>query len=184
MRTLRQLGIKVIGLDVKQTGNIVGSVADRSLVQTSARENGVAAVVHAGALHAPHASHHHVRDFQNVNVSGTANVLSLHLPTVFTSTTSHTITNSVKKREKAGECVWFSSSENAFLSQSDDPPRNKYGLTKRAAEQLCLSAARERQDEAARMEKVSEEGVQKLRRGAVVVLRAPRFFCEDVRARC
>ena len=49
--------------------------------------------MHAGALHAPYASKYSEQQFVEVNVGGTANVLACGIPTVFTSTTSHTITN-------------------------------------------------------------------------------------------
>ena len=49
--------------------------------------------MHAGALHAPYASKYSEQQFVEVNVCGTANVLECGIPTVFTSTTSHTITN-------------------------------------------------------------------------------------------
>ena len=53
----------------------------------------VDAIMHAGALHAPYASKYSEQQFVAVNVGGTANVLACGIPTVFTSTTSHTITN-------------------------------------------------------------------------------------------
>ena len=58
----------------------------------------------------------------------------------------------------ANECVWFD--DNSVTSPDDDPPRNKYGRTKREAERLCIEAAM--------------KGTKN-----VVILRAPRFFCED-----
>ena len=56
-------------------------------------EKKVDAIMHAGALHAPYASKYSEQQFVEVNVGGTANVLACGIPTVFTSTTSHTITN-------------------------------------------------------------------------------------------
>ena len=57
-------------------------------------------------------------------------------------------------REKAGECIWFGD-DGGLIS---DPPRNKYGRTKREAERVCRA-----QNDT-----------------SVLILRAPRFFCEDV----
>ena len=69
----------------------------------------VDAIMHAGALHAPYASKYSEQQFVEVNVCGTANVLECGIPTVFTSTTSHTITEKTKVKvrffQKAlGEC--------------------------------------------------------------------------------
>ena len=84
-------------MDNQETVDVVGSVADLNIVKSAARNCN--AVIHCAALHAPHASHHHSDEFTSVNVNGTRNILSLNLPTVFTSTTSHTITNDIKNRE-------------------------------------------------------------------------------------
>ena len=112
-------------------------------------------------------------------MTGTANILACGLPTVFTSTTSHTITASNKAREAAGECVFFSATENHFVPDLEnldfenfDPPRNKYGRTKREAEKLCLLQALSRSKSFKSNSKSCENGV--------VILRAPRFFCEDL----
>jgi len=75
----------------------------------------------------------------------------------------------VKLKEASGECVWFdgnfSGTENEFMEKFLDQPRNKYGRTKREAERLCL---------------VSATNKQQTNKQSVLVLRAPRFFCEDV----
>ncbi|KAH8068814.1 hypothetical protein JL721_6382 [Aureococcus anophagefferens] len=151
------LGVAHVGVDVV-AGPAVRKrhdVADAAALRASAA--GCAAVLHAAALHAPHASSRHADDFVRTNVEGTRNVLALGLPAVHTSTTSLTITPRVKRREQAGELVWLdhASADPTAAAAGDDAPRNKYGRTKLAAERLCVAAAAD-----------------------VVVLRTPRFFPE------
>ncbi|KAH8097769.1 hypothetical protein JL720_680 [Aureococcus anophagefferens] len=154
---LGRLGVAHVGVDVV-AGPAVRKrhdVADAAALRASAA--GCAAVLHAAALHAPHASSRHADDFVRTNVEGTRNVLALGLPAVHTSTTSLTITPRVKRREQAGELVWLdhASADPTAAAAGDDAPRNKYGRTKLAAERLCVAAAAD-----------------------VVVLRTPRFFPE------
>lgn len=176
--TLRKLGVAVFGVDVVpgETVDSVADVADADAMRRCGQACG--AVLHTAALHAPHAASWHAREFAATNVVGTTNVLALGLPTVHTSTTSLTITSRVKAREKAGELVWLDEhsqrpdvtttrggdgeSTGDAYDEELDAPRNKYGRTKLEAEQRCLAAAT----------KPSSAGV--------VVLRAPRFFPEDV----
>ena len=161
--TLQELGVPVLGLDIVSgpTVDRVGSVADGSAMQQCGQTCG--AVLHTAALHAPHASCWHARDFVATNIVGTENALALGLPMVHTSTTSLTITARVKHREKAGELVWIDDlsqrPDRSAEGDASDAPRNKYGATKLAAEQRCIAAA----------------GAG----AAVCVLRASRFFPED-----
>ena len=55
-------------------------------------------VIHAGALHAPHATKYTEEQYYEVNVQGTINLLDCGKPLLFTSTTSHTITANVTGR--------------------------------------------------------------------------------------
>ena len=170
--TLQQLGVSVIGVDVVP-GTTVDVTADVADIEAMRRcGEGCSAVLHTAALHAPHALSWHAREFSATNVGGTKNILALGLPTVFTSTTSLTISSRVKARERAGELVWLDETsqrpdaratggEGDAYDAALDAPRNKYGRTKLDAEQACLHAARTKAAE-------------------VVVLRAPRFFPEDV----
>jgi nucleoside-diphosphate-sugar epimerase len=52
---LRQAGHGVIGLDIAPGAEtrIIGSVADRALVERAFADHAVEAVIHAGALHKP-----------------------------------------------------------------------------------------------------------------------------------
>jgi UDP-glucose 4-epimerase len=157
---LRGAGHAVIGLDVAPGGDtqIIGSVADRAVVQRAFADHAVQAVIHGGALHKPDIARYPSQDFVDVNVTGTLNLLRAavaagHDRFVFTSTTSVMITRAI--REEAGDAaIW--------LDESTGPlePRNIYGVTKLAAEGLCRLHAR-------------EHGL------ACVVLRTGRFFPEE-----
>jgi UDP-glucose 4-epimerase len=134
---LRALGHMVIGLDVApgvDTG-VVGSVADRAVVERAFAEYGVEAVIHAGGLHKPDIARRGAQAFIDVNVTGTLNLLRAavaagHDRFVFTSTTSLMISAAI--RAEAGEtAVWLDEAAGPLA------PRNIYGVTKLAAEGLC-----------------------------------------------
>lgn len=115
-------------------------------------------MVHAGALHKPDIARYPARAFVEVNVSGTLNLLEAAAASgndrfVFTSTTSLMISEALH-RGGGDRAAW--------LTEARAPlePRNIYGVTKLAAEQLCRLAHRER-------------GL------AVVILRTGRFFPEE-----
>ena len=134
MRTLPQLGHDPIGLDLKPSAftHHVGSIADRGFVRRSVR--GVEAVIHSATLHKPHVATHARQAFVDTNVTGTLNLLeeagSAHVKAfVFTSTTS-----------VFGRALVPSSSSApaAWITEEVQPvPKNIYGVTKLAAEQLC-----------------------------------------------
>ena len=157
---LRAAGHEVAGLDVApgaDTG-VIGSVADRLTVERVFGDHGIEAVIHAGALHKPDIVRYPAQAFVDVNVTGTLNLLEAaaaagHDRFVFTSTTSLMITEAIHAGE-VDRAVW--------LDEEAGPlePRNIYGVTKRAAEQLCRLVHRER-------------GLN------VAVLRTSRFFPED-----
>ena len=72
---------------------MIGSVADRALVDRVFAECAIDAVVHAGALHKPDIARYPAQAFVDVNVTGTLNLLEAaraarHDRFVFTSTTS------------------------------------------------------------------------------------------------
>jgi len=75
VRTLRQRGEGVVGLDILESPftTIVGSVADRPCVRRSMRE--VQVVFHAATLHNPHISTHARQEFIDTNITGTLNLL-------------------------------------------------------------------------------------------------------------
>lgn len=137
---LRAHGHQITGLDVAPGADtdILGSVADRVLVDRIFAERGIEAVIHAGALHKPDIARYPAQAFIDVNVTGTLNLLEAatragHDRFVFTSTTSLMISQAI--RDEAGDAaVW--------LDEASGPiePRNIYGVTKFSAEQLCRLA--------------------------------------------
>ncbi len=159
---LREEGHAVLGLDVApgRDTQVVGSVADRALVERTFAERGIEAVIHAGALHKPDIERYPKQAFVDVNVTGTLNLLEAaaaagHDRFVFTSTTSLMISEGIRAGREGGAV------RAAWLTESFGPlePRNVYGVTKRAAEQLCRLFHR-------------EHGLN------IVVLRTGRFFPE------
>jgi UDP-glucose 4-epimerase len=160
---LRAAGYEVTGLDVAPGADtdVVGSVADRAVVERVFAEDGIEAVVHAGALHKPDIARHPPEDFRAVNVEGTGYLLDAAVAAgndrfLFTSTTSLMISEQVRAGREGG-------AERAFwLDEDFGPlaPRNIYGETKLEAERLCREAH-------------ERHGL------AVLVLRTSRFFPED-----
>jgi nucleoside-diphosphate-sugar epimerase len=157
---LRARGDVVIGLDVApgEHTDVIGSVADRALIDLLFAEHNVEAVIHGGALHKPDIVRYPAQAFIDVNVTGTLNLLEAaakagHDRFVFTSTTSLMISNAIRN-ELADHAVWLDETSGAL------EPRNIYGVTKLAAEQLCRLAH-------------LENGLN------CVVLRTSRFFPED-----
>jgi nucleoside-diphosphate-sugar epimerase len=157
---LRAAGHVVTGLDVAPGPDtqVMGSVADRAVVDRAFAEHGSEAVVHAAALHKPDLARFPAQAFVDVNVAGTLHLLRAavaagHDRFVFTSTTSLMISRAI--REEAGAAAVWLDEEAGPLE-----PRNLYGVTKLAAEGLCR--------------------VHHLEHGlGCVVLRTGRFFPEE-----
>src|SRR4051794_36967006 len=133
MRVLGEEGVDVVGLDVLASPftTIVGSVADRGCVRRCME--GVDAVLHTATLHKPHVGSHRREDFVHTNISGTLTLLEEAVAAgvsrfVFTSTTS-----------AFGRALVPASGEPAaWITEDVRPvPRNIYGATKVAAEDLC-----------------------------------------------
>lgn len=133
VRSLQAAGHDVVGIDLlaSRTTHVVGSIADRSVVQSCMA--GVQAVMHTATLHKPHVATHTKQDFVDVNITGTLNLLEEAVRAsvgafVFTSTTStfgHALSPAV------GEPA-------AWITENVVPiPKNIYGVTKLAAENLC-----------------------------------------------
>jgi len=154
---LRGQGHQVIGLDVAPGADteIVGSVADRALVERVSR--GIDAVIHAGALHKPDIVRYPESAFHAVNIEGTRHLLATAAAAgagrfLFTSTTSLMISEEIRSGPKR-RAVWLT-------EESPPAPRNVYGATKLEAERLCRRAH-------------DETGM------AVLILRTGRFFPEE-----
>ena len=164
MRAFRARGRDAIGIDLRASPftDAVGSIVDRQFVRESLR--GVDAVIHTATLHKPHVGTHSRQAFVDTNVTGTLNLLEESVAAgadrfVFTSTTS---TFGLALTPPAGAPA-------AWIDEDVVPiPKNIYGVTKLAAEQLC-------------------ELFHRSARLPCVILRTSRFFPEpddrdDVRA--
>jgi nucleoside-diphosphate-sugar epimerase len=156
MRTFANGPHEVIGVDILRSPftNIVGSIADRAVVD--ACMNGVDVVLHAATLHKPHVATHSRQDFVDTNITGTLNLLEAAVANrvrsfVFTSTTS-TFGDALTP-PRGAPAVWITEDVVPI-------PKNIYGITKVAAEDLCQLFHRD----------------QKL---PCLVLRTSRFFPEE-----
>ncbi len=155
VRVLRAAGHEVVGLDILDSPftTVLGSVSDRDLVRRGLTD--VTGVIHAATLHKPHIASHDRRAFVDTNITGTLVLLEEAVAAgagafVFTSTTS----------AFGGALAPPVGAPAAWITEEVVPvPRNVYGVTKTAAEDLCRL-------------------VHQDHRLPVVVLRVARFFPE------
>ncbi|MDX6513962.1 MAG: UDP-glucose 4-epimerase, partial [Gaiellaceae bacterium] len=156
VRVLRAAGRDVVGLDIlgSPLTSLTGSVADRELVRESLA--GVTGVIHAATLHKPHIGSHEREAFVETNITGTLVLLEEAIAAgvesfVFTSTTS-----------AFGRALYPGTGAPAAWITEDvvSLPRNIYGVTKAAAEDVCELVHR-------------DTGLP------VLVLRTSRFFPES-----
>lgn len=133
VRQLRTERHEVIGIDVFASPftTEVGSVLDRVLLRR--RMEGVEAVLHTATLHKPHVVTHSRRQFVDTNVVGTLNLLEEAVAAgvsrfVFTSTTS--AFGRTLSPAPGAPAAWVT-------EEVPSVPRNIYGVTKTAAEDLC-----------------------------------------------
>jgi UDP-glucose 4-epimerase len=139
VRTLRETGHDVVGLDRLPSAHtdVVASVTDRTAVRSAMA--GADAVLHTATLHKPHVLTHDRQAFVETNVTGTLVVLEEAVAAgvgafVCTSTTS-----------AFGEALTpGDGAPAAWITEDVVPrPRNIYGATKVAAEDLCELVARD-----------------------------------------
>jgi UDP-glucose 4-epimerase len=134
--------------------DLVGSIVDRAFVARCM--DGVDTVIHTATLHKPHVATHARQDFLDTNITGTLNLLEEAARVgagafVYTSTTS----------AFGDALVPPAGAPAAWITEDVTPvPKNIYGVTKVAAEDLCALAHR-------------NQGL------ACLVLRTSRFFPED-----
>ncbi|MES3015578.1 MAG: NAD(P)-dependent oxidoreductase [Pseudomonadota bacterium] len=165
MRGLRETAHEAVGIDVLASPFTahVGSIADRTFVARAMR--GIDAVLHVATLHKPHVATHSKQAFIDTNITGTLNLLEEAAAAqvgafVFTSTTSSF--GDAMAPKPGAPAVWVDEALTPI-------PKNIYGVTKLAAEDLCSLFQR-------------QHGLP------CIVLRTSRFFPErddepDVRAR-
>jgi UDP-glucose 4-epimerase len=156
VRTLRDRDHDVVGLDVVAGPftTRVGSIADHGCVARCM--DGVQVVYHAATLHKPHVGTHGRRDFIDTNITGTLNLLEAAATTgveafVYTSTTS--VFGDALVPPPGAPAAWVTEEVRPI-------PKNIYGVTKAAAEDLCQLFHR-------------NNGL------ACIVLRTSRFFPEE-----
>lgn len=156
VRTLAGGPHEVVSVDIVPSPftAIVGSIADRAVVARCMK--GVDSVLHAATLHKPHVASHSRQAFVDTNITGTLHLLeeaiANHVQSfVFTSTTS-TFGDALTPPHGAPA---------AWITEDLVPiPKNIYGATKVAAEDLCQLFHRN----------------QKL---PCLILRTSRFFPEE-----
>ena len=133
MLTLRHSDHEAIGLDLKSSPATqrVGSITERDFVRQCMQ--GVDAVLHTATLHKPHVASHSRQAFVDTNITGTLNLLDEAVAAgvksfVYTSTTS-TFGHALTPPEGAPA---------AWITEEVVPvPKNIYGVTKLAAENMC-----------------------------------------------
>ena len=133
VRTLRNTNHEAIGVDIVQSDftDQVGSIVDRGFVKRCMV--GIDAVLHTATLHKPHVGTHSRQSFVDTNVTGTLNLLEEAAANgvgafVFTSTTS--AFGDALTPPAAAPAAW--------ITEDVAPvPKNIYGVTKTAAEDLC-----------------------------------------------
>lgn len=158
VRLLQEQGRPVRGLDILPSPytEVVGSITDANLCQTAME--GVTHVIHTATLHKPHVATHTRQDFVDVNITGTLNLLEAAVAQgsvqafIFTSTTS-TFGDALKPKGPDAPAVWIDETVKPV-------PKNIYGVTKVAAEDLC-------------------QLFHRLYKLPCLVLKVSRFFPED-----
>lgn len=156
MRALADRDVDAVGLDVRPSEwtHVVGSVADARLVREVM--SGVDVVLHAATLHKPQVAFLPRQAFVDTNISGTLALLEAAKDAgvgAFVMTSSTTVFGDALIPAPGEPAAWV---DETVVSV----PKNIYGVTKAAAEDLCQLAHR-------------NDGLN------CVVLRTSRFFPES-----
>ena len=133
VRTLQAMKYEVVSIDVLASPftTHTGSITDRDFVKNCMQ--GVQVVLHTATLHKPHVATHHPQQFIDTNITGTLNLLQEAVAArvesfVFTSTTS--VFGDALVPPVGAPAAW--------ITEDVAPvPKNIYGVTKAAAENLC-----------------------------------------------
>jgi len=133
LRYFRANGVESTGIDIKPSDytDHVGSIIDQRFAHDCIV--GCDTVIHTATLHKPHVGTHTRQDFIDTNISGTMNLLEAAATNnckafVYTSTTS---TFGDAMHTKTGDpAIWVT-------EELRHKPKNIYGVTKTAAEDLC-----------------------------------------------
>lgn len=156
VRSLREMNHEVMGLDIKRSAftTVEGSVHDVGCVRECMR--GIQIVYHTATLHKPHVATHSMQQFVDTNVSGTLTLLQAARANgvkafIFTSTTS--VFGDALRPPPGTPAAWVTEDVMPI-------PKNIYGVTKTAAEDLCVLFQR-------------KHGLN------CIILRTSRFFPEE-----
>ncbi|RAL03374.1 NAD-dependent epimerase/dehydratase family protein [Aspergillus ibericus CBS 121593] len=160
MLCLPSMGYNPVGIDIlsSPTTTVVGSVSDRIFIASIFRNNPIKHVLHTATLHKPHICSHKEEEFVSTNVMGTLILLEecskckdrIESFTFFSTTSTFGMALSPKPGFPA---AWI---DEAVVPE----PKNIYGVTKVAAEDLCYL-------------------VHKKTGMPVLVLRTSRFFPDE-----
>ena len=156
VRTLRGLGHEVVGLDILESPftTQVGSITDGVCVRRCLK--GASVVFHGATQHKPHLVTHSPQEFVDTNITGTLMLLEEAVRAgaesfIFTSTTS--VFGDAMVPPAGAPAVWVT-------EEVTPVPKNIYGVTKSAAEDLCRLFHRKH-------------------RLPCIILRTSRFFPEE-----
>ncbi|PVH79883.1 NAD dependent epimerase/dehydratase family protein, partial [Cadophora sp. DSE1049] len=158
MHTLPSLGYTPIGIDIlpSSTTTHIGSIADPVFLTSIFNQYTFHSILHTATLHKPHVGSHTKSDFISVNITGTTLLLEYAAAAKCSSFifTSSTTTFGRALSPQPGQPA-------AWITESVTPkPKNIYGVTKVAAEDICELVHR-------------QIGLP------VIVLRTSRFFPEQ-----
>lgn len=160
MLTLPSLGFTPLGIDIlaSETTQQVGSISDRAFISPILQANPIKHILNAATLHKPHVGSHTKEQFVDTNITGTLILLEeaaklgdqIESFLFFSTTSAFGLALSPKPGSPA-----------AWIDESVVPvPKNIYGVTKIAAEDMCALVQR-------------QTGMP------VLVLRVSRFFPEE-----
>ncbi|MEL7124230.1 MAG: NAD(P)-dependent oxidoreductase [Bacteroidota bacterium] len=133
IRQLIKAKTAYLGIDIKasQFTTHIGSIIDKTFVSSLVKE--VDYIVHTATLHKPHVATHTKQDFVDTNITGTLNLLEESIKhgvkgMVYTSTTS--TFGDVLTPAPNTPAIWITEDIKPI-------PKNIYGVSKNAAEDLC-----------------------------------------------